>query len=296
MRWPSLALVLIAWPLAAQNLENCDCTHFPVHPRGCEIVCDKRGDVDRQFVGFWLYDKASAVQRSKSKDFYPPEYVETTVTDDGHVIHGTYTSRYQVVGRAISPDVNFTFTGTALNGSQLSCQWIGEEGAKGDLTLTPISENSIRLDWIASTFGRHQGLGSGTAILSRRRSQFGGVWFYAKPAVVHQNKTIALYPPDFIEANLVENDGVIRGRYTSRYQVVGRAISPDVNFTFTGTLLNGSQLTCPWTGEEGAQGNLTLTLVSENSMRLDWIARTLGRHQGLSSGTAVLSRVPAPPP
>jgi curved DNA-binding protein CbpA len=119
--------------------------------------------------------------------------------------------------------------------------------------------------------------------------QLAGFWFYAKPQDGQTNKNQALYPPEFIEATITEEGGVIHGRYRSRFLIVDRAISPDVNFTFTGTP-NGSQCNCQWTGAAGARGDLTLKLTSENSMRIDWTASEIGTLQGLSSGTAVLTR------
>jgi curved DNA-binding protein CbpA len=119
--------------------------------------------------------------------------------------------------------------------------------------------------------------------------QLAGFWFYAKPKEGQMNKNQALYPPEYIEATITEESGVIHGRYRSRFQIVDRAISPDVNFTFTGTP-NGPQFNCLWTGAGGAKGELTLKLTSENSLRIDWTASELGTLQGLNSGTAVLTR------
>jgi len=119
--------------------------------------------------------------------------------------------------------------------------------------------------------------------------QLAGFWFYAKPKEGQVNKNEALYPPEYIEATIAEEGGVIHGRYRSRFQIADRPISPEVNFTFTGTP-NGPQFNCLWTGAGGAKGEMTLKLTSENSMRIDWTASELGSQQGLSSGTAVLTR------
>jgi hypothetical protein len=119
--------------------------------------------------------------------------------------------------------------------------------------------------------------------------QLTGFWFYAKPPQGQTNKNSALYPPEFIEAIIAEEGGVIHGSFRSRFQIVDRAISPDVIFIFNG-IPNGPQITCPWMGAGGARGELTLKLTSENSMRIDWTASELGSRQGLSSGTAVLTR------
>lgn len=116
--------------------------------------------------------------------------------------------------------------------------------------------------------------------------QFAGFWFFAPGT---ERNTKGLYPPQFIEAILTERNGVIHGRYRSRYRIVDRAISPDVNFEFTGTS-NGTTLTTPWTGLGGAKGQLVLSLVGENSLKFDWTATELGSGQGLTSGTATLTR------
>jgi hypothetical protein len=118
---------------------------------------------------------------------------------------------------------------------------------------------------------------------------FAGFWFYAKPPEGQSNKNQSLYLPDYIEATILEDNGMIHGRYRSRFVIADRAISPDVNFTFSGTP-GGTQSTCQWTGAGGAKGDLTLKLTSENSMRIDWVASELGSQQGLGSGTAVLTR------
>jgi curved DNA-binding protein CbpA len=119
--------------------------------------------------------------------------------------------------------------------------------------------------------------------------RFAGFWFYAVPPEGQTNKNQTLYVPEYIEATVTEENGLIRGRYRSRFVIADRAISPDVNFTFSGTA-GAAQCNCQWTGAGGARGDLTLKLTSENSMRVDWVASELGSQQGLGSGTAVLTR------
>jgi len=117
--------------------------------------------------------------------------------------------------------------------------------------------------------------------------KFAGFWFFAKPVQANRNKN--LYYPEFIEAMLTEQNGVIHGRYRSRYQIVDRAISPDVNFEFTGTPGSGT-IVCPWIGQGGAKGQLILRITGENDMKVDWSASEIGSIQGLASGTATLTR------
>ena len=119
--------------------------------------------------------------------------------------------------------------------------------------------------------------------------QLAGFWFYVKPTLGQMNKNQALYPPEYIEATIVEDGNGLRGSLRARFEIVDRPISPDVNFTFTGTQ-NGAQATGPWTGGGGAKGEITLKLLSDNSVKIDWLASNLGTHPGLSSGTAILTR------
>jgi hypothetical protein len=123
--------------------------------------------VNRQPVGFWFYAKPKDGQVNKNESLYPPEYIEATITEDGGVIRGHYRSRFRIADRAISPEVNFTFSGTA-NGQQYNCLWTGAGGAAGELTLRLTSDNSMRIDWTASQLGSLQALSSGTAVLTRR--------------------------------------------------------------------------------------------------------------------------------
>lgn len=122
---------------------------------------------NRRVAGFWFYAKSKEGQGNKNQAVYPPEYIEATITEDGGVIHGRYRSRFQIADRAISPEVNFTFTGTS-NGPQFDCVWAGAGGAEGEVTLNLMSENSLRIDWTASQLGSQQGLSHGTAVLTRR--------------------------------------------------------------------------------------------------------------------------------
>ncbi len=119
------------------------------------------------------------------------------------------------------------------------------------------------------------------------RRGLGGLWFYARPKLQHPKK--AFYPPEYIEANIIEENGSIRGRYRARYQVTDRAISPDVNFEFDGKS-NGGSANLAWRGGGGSKGELQLKLISETSLEVVWSATQLGRTLGLAAGSAVLVR------
>ena len=121
------------------------------------------------------------------------------------------------------------------------------------------------------------------------RSGLAGFWLYVKPPPGQQNKNREIYPPEFIEATITEANGVMQGKYRSRLQIVDRAISPDVNFSFSGPV-DAATPSYQWTGPGGAKGEVTLRLIADNQLRVDWTARELGSQQGLASGTAVLKR------
>ena len=122
----------------------------------------------RKLAGFWFYAKPPLGQRSKNQSLYPPQYIEVTINEEGGVIYGRYRARFEVADRPISPDVNFTFTGPSSSGSQPGFPWTGSGGAKGELTLKLVSENSMKIDWTATELGTQLGLDGGTAVLTRR--------------------------------------------------------------------------------------------------------------------------------
>jgi curved DNA-binding protein CbpA len=117
-----------------------------------------------------------------------------------------------------------------------------------------------------------------------------GFWFYAKLPQGQHYKNEGRYPPEYIEAAISEQNGTIYGKYRARFQIAGRAISPDVDFTFTGPLGDRPRMTFPWTGPGGAKGVLTLRFTSGNSLLIDWNATELGTRQGLDADTAILTR------
>jgi hypothetical protein len=112
-----------------------------------------------------------------------------------------------------------------------------------------------------------------------------GNWFFLPTAETRKSG----YPPEYIELRLSEDQGVIRGRYRARYRVTDRAISPNVAFQFEGrTAAEGGVL--PWRGPGGAQGEITLRLLANGNLEVEWAAGQLGEELGLISGTATLVR------
>ena len=121
---------------------------------------------------------------------------------------------------------------------------------------------------------------------ARRQSYFAGTWFFwpdaAKPDAMH-------YPPERIEVAITEENGVLHGRYRSRYRVADLPISPDVNFHFSGPAGSGDQVELQWDGAEGAAGQIRLKAITPVSMEASWWATRMGGLD-LTSGTAVLIR------
>lgn len=122
-----------------------------------------------------------------------------------------------------------------------------------------------------------------TAVTPAKRN-LTGRWYYVR----HENGPVRqdLYPPEFIEAAIVEENGLIRGRYRARYKVVDRAIAPEVVFQFAGQVGQSST----WVGPGGAKGEVKIRMVSPDTIEFAWIATELGRYQGLGNGTARLVR------
>ena len=97
------------------------------------------------------------------------------------------------------------------------------------------------------------------------------------------------YPPEYIELRLRELEGVMRGSYRARYRVNDRAISPNVAFQFEGRSgAEGGVL--PWRGPGGSQGEVTLRLLANGNLQVEWEADRLGEELGLISGAATLVR------
>jgi hypothetical protein len=124
-------------------------------------------------------------------------------------------------------------------------------------------------------------------VVSEDAPRLGGTWVYVRPRLLSSQRS--LYPADYVETIILEEGAIVRGRYRARYDVADRPISAEVSFRFEGRAEAGGA-SLRWTGAGGAEGEAKLELLSRNSMRLDWVATTLGTQLGLASGTAVLTR------
>jgi hypothetical protein len=127
----------------------------------------RRTEADPRFSGTWVYIPPRLPPNEHA--LYPPEYVEAVIQDTGEAVRGRYRARYRVPDRPISPEVAFRFEGPA-QANPATLTWNGAGGAKGELKLTLLPSGSLQLDWLATALGKQLGLGSGTAVLTRRQS------------------------------------------------------------------------------------------------------------------------------
>jgi DnaJ domain len=113
--------------------------------------------------GKWLY-----VPRhdDTKKGMYPPEYIEMRITRQAGLLKGRYHATYKVSDRPISSEVNFQFEGRQGNPVAL-LPWFSSNGSRGELRLKRISDDSLEVNWITTSFGNVNTLASGTAILYR---------------------------------------------------------------------------------------------------------------------------------
>ncbi len=120
---------------------------------------------------------------------------------------------------------------------------------------------------------------------------FSGTWYFAR---TRGEMAKDLYPPEFIETVIQEENGILHGRYRARYLVSDRAISPEVVFQFKGKA-SREMASIAWIGVGGAKGDVKLRLLTPNKLEVAWVANDLGNSLGLAYGTAVLIRASDPP-
>jgi hypothetical protein len=118
-------------------------------------------------AGTWIYSVPAG--RAALPDQYAAEYIELLITERESRLWGRYRGRYKVPDRALSPEVEFFFEGPSAGDRRYS--WKGNGGSAGEVHLGLLSENSLSLDWFTVELGRIPMLGSGTAVLVRRRQE-----------------------------------------------------------------------------------------------------------------------------
>ncbi len=124
-----------------------------------------RDESSSRFAGTWFYTPPRVASAPKS--LYPPEYIEVAIVQEAGELRGRYYGRYRVTDRAISPEVIFRFEGRPQQDSAV-LEWHGGGGARGEIRLKLLSENSMEVNWSATDLGSTPGLAAGTAVLFRR--------------------------------------------------------------------------------------------------------------------------------
>ncbi|MCL6544894.1 MAG: J domain-containing protein [Bryobacteraceae bacterium] len=114
-----------------------------------------------------------------------------------------------------------------------------------------------------------------------------GSWVYVPPRT-SLNRPVP-YTAEYVELVVVQQDGILKGRYRGRYYVPDRPISPEVAFYFEGAA-GGQEAVLPWSGPGSAKGEVRLRLVSADRLQIDWFATELGSKLGLASGSSLLTR------
>lgn len=119
-----------------------------------------------------------------------------------------------------------------------------------------------------------------------RQPGLAGQWIYARSA--EDRTDTKLYPPEYIELRVVQDNGRLSGNYQARYFVSNRAVSPNVTFRFEGEVKDRGEYT--WEGAGGARGKVELRLTGSQSLEVVWFATEMGTQLGLGSGSATLYR------
>src|ERR1039458_6198071 len=150
----------------------------------------------------------------------------------------------------------------------------------------PLNLPAARADTVSEV--ESQRANSGGAGTGVQQISWAGSWFY-----VPQPEDAAdpsLYAPSYIELVLVEEHGNLVGHYRARYKVPNQALSSEVGFRIEGTAQSGNSSKLVWASDEGAKGEVELTLRSSNLLKMTWWTTALGRRAALTSGTATLVR------
>ena len=117
--------------------------------------------------GEWVYAPKEPERRRAG--FYPPEYIDLKLFGSGDPgsLKGQYSAKYVVTDRPVSSEISFELA-SASKGSR-KFLWQSNSGAKGTLSIDPIDDRTIRIDWHTTSAIRGPALTSGQATLVRRQ-------------------------------------------------------------------------------------------------------------------------------
>jgi len=120
------------------------------------------------FAGNWLY--LPEPNENSRPGVYPAKYVELLMGEEHGLLRGTYRAEYQILDRAVSPEVTFELQGEAPPGTSAHLKWAATDGAKGDVDLALAGPNILKITWWTTEFGRHTKLASGSSTLIRQQA------------------------------------------------------------------------------------------------------------------------------
>lgn len=117
--------------------------------------------------GEWIY--APKEPEKRKAGFYPPEFIDLKLfgAGDPGSLKGQYSAKYVVTDRPVSSEVSFELASVSKGSRRFI--WQSNNGAKGTLSIDPIDERTIRIDWRTTSAVRGPALTSGTATLVRRQ-------------------------------------------------------------------------------------------------------------------------------
>jgi hypothetical protein len=133
---------------------------------------------------------------------------------------------------------------------------------------------------------------AGAPAAKLRGSPFAGNWLYVPDP--NENGRPGLYPAKYVELLMGEEHGRLRGTYRAEFQILDRAVSPEVTFELEGDTPSGISAHLRWTATDGAKGDVDLALAGPNILKITWWTTEFGRHSKLASGTSKLIRQQAP--
>jgi hypothetical protein len=115
-----------------------------------------------------------------------------------------------------------------------------------------------------------------------------GLWRYARAA---QRQAL---PGDFaaqeVEVGIARQFGIIYGYYEGRYVVPQGRVPTEVSFQFSGAAESEFARTT-WSSTDGSRGEITLRMLSEDSLEVVWAASHPGRPGRVTAGKITLARV-----
>lgn len=121
-------------------------------------------------------------------------------------------------------------------------------------------------------------------------SLFAGSWLYIP--VLRDEAAGEEAPPQAVQFVLAEHDGNLFGRYSAQYRDRGQGgAAAEVAFVVNGRARSGGLSTLDWSTAEGARGKIQMSVRADGLMNIDWWTTEFGRTAGISSGSAVMTRV-----